>query len=165
MLLIDEIDKGDVDLTGDLLNLFEDGHFEIPELTRLDTPSTWVRTADAGGKVDIAHGQVSCRAFPFVVLTSNEERDFPPAFLRRCIRHYLQPPDDEQLAAIVAAHLGERRTADVRPHIDEFLSRRSRHDLAADQLLSLIYLAAHHADGAEPGEPMAETVLRPLTEG
>jgi len=165
VLLIDEIDKGDVDLTGDLLNLFEDGYFEIPELTRLDAPSTRVRTADADGRVEIAHGRVGCRAFPFVVLTSNEERDFPPAFLRRCIRHYLQPPDDEQLAAIVAAHLGEQRAAGIRPHIDAFLRRRSQHDLAADQLLSLIYLAAFHADGAEPGEPMAETVLRPLTEG
>ena len=42
-------------------------------------------------------GRVRCRAFPFIVLTSNGEREFPPAFLRRCVRLDLHQPDDEHL--------------------------------------------------------------------
>src|SRR5512142_669962 len=88
VLLVDEIDKSDIDLPNDLLDVFEEGEYEIPELARIaDTdPEVDVRPADDGGPVRIVGGSVRCREFPLVVLTSNGERDFPPAFLRRCVR-------------------------------------------------------------------------------
>ncbi|MFD4511592.1 transposase, partial [Streptomyces sp. NPDC058457] len=46
---------------------------------------------------------VRCRAFPFVVITSHGERQFPPAFLRRCVRLDVSPPREDQLAAMIAA--------------------------------------------------------------
>ena len=81
VLLIDEIDKSDIDLPNDLLNVFEEGEFEIPELARIAdrAPDVKVLTEDDGDRVTVHGGQVRCKAFPFVVLTSNGEREFPPA--------------------------------------------------------------------------------------
>ena len=84
ILLIDEIDKSDIDLPNDLLNLFEDGEFPVPELERLELPQTQVRTVDREEgkqrKVTVRNGIIRCRAFPLVIMTSNGERDFPPPF-------------------------------------------------------------------------------------
>lgn len=87
MLLVDEIDKSDVDLPNDLLHVFEDAEYEIPELARISKhqPEVVVRTWD-GADQPIIGGQVRCTTFPLVIFTSNGERDFPPAFLRRCLR-------------------------------------------------------------------------------
>ncbi|MGL4500534.1 MAG: AAA family ATPase, partial [Planktothrix sp.] len=84
VLLIDEIDKSDINLPNDLLNLFEEGEFEIPELARIsqEMNQVEVRTYD-GIDVPIKDGKVRCLNFPFIILTNNGERDFPPAFLRR----------------------------------------------------------------------------------
>lgn len=80
VLLIDELDKSDIDLPNDLLNVLEEGEFAIPELERiadrLPGGEAQVLTHD-GTKVAVKGGRVQCRAFPFVVLTSNGERDFP----------------------------------------------------------------------------------------
>lgn len=80
VLLIDELDKSDIDLPNDLLNVLEEGEFAIPELERvadrLPDGEAEVLTAD-GTKARVRDGRVRCRAFPFVVLTSNGERDFP----------------------------------------------------------------------------------------
>src|SRR5262245_3935779 len=108
-LLIDEIDKSDIDLPNDLLNIFEEGEYEIPELARIpaiDQPVP-VREFQSDNKVKIDKGKVRCTTFPVVVLTSNGERDFPAPFLRRCLRLYIKPPDDKELARIVDAHLKE----------------------------------------------------------
>src|SRR5262249_15412958 len=109
VLLIDELDKSDIDLPNDLLNVFEEGRFEIPELARLpeDQPSVEVMTADRTDRVPIRHGLVRCHAFPVVVITSNAEREFPPAFLRRCLRLDLLPPDAATLTKIVVSLLGD----------------------------------------------------------
>nr|WP_145488355.1 MULTISPECIES: MoxR family ATPase [Streptomyces] len=143
-LLIDEIDKSDLDLPNDLLNVLEEGQYQIPELvraTRLTPDGTARVPADGTGEpVPVVRGQVRCRAFPFVVLTSNGEREFPPAFLRRCVTLRLRRPDDRHLADIVRAHLGEP-DAYARELIGRFLDRTSAGDLATDQLLNAIYLA------------------------
>jgi MoxR-like ATPase len=80
MLLIDEFDKSDINLPNDLLNLFEEGEFEIPELARMAQQQEiyTVRTLD-GAVAQIPAGKVRCAAFPLIVLTSNGERDFPAA--------------------------------------------------------------------------------------
>ncbi|WP_424855837.1 AAA family ATPase [Streptomyces sp. SAI-170] len=141
-LLVDEIDKSDLDLPNDLLHVLEEGQYEIPELVRAarDTPVAEVMADGTDERVPVERGRVRCRAFPFVVLTSNGEREFPPAFLRRCVTLRLSQPDDGHLADIVRAHLGEP-DEHARRLIDRFLSRVGGGDLATDQLLNAIYLA------------------------
>jgi len=152
VLLIDEIDKSDVDLPNDLLNVFEEGEFTIDELARLpeDQANVKVMTADEDlRRVPVHRGRVQCHLFPFIVMTSNDERDFPPAFLRRCLTVRLQPPTAEQLSAMIAAHLGEERIADARSVVDQFLRRRTEGDLAADQLLNVIFLTARRGEESD----------------
>jgi len=141
VLLIDEVDKSDINLPNDLLNLFEEGEFEIPELARLakQAKEVTVRSYD-GMDVPIQEGRVQCHAFPFIILTSNGERDFPPAFLRRCLRLNMKDPDKEALTDIVRSHLGDEVIAQAEPLIAEFLKKRENGDLAPDQLLNAVYL-------------------------
>ncbi|WMX44402.1 AAA family ATPase [Streptomyces roseicoloratus] len=160
VLLIDEIDKADLDLPNDLLHVLEDGQYEIPELVRAarSHPVAEVMVADAEDRVPVCHGEVRCLAFPFVVLTSNGEREFPPAFLRRCVRLELRRPLREQLEDIVRAHLGE---LDERDHalVDTFLRRGSAGELATDQLLNAIYLTRTSGLGASTREELAESLM------
>jgi len=164
VLLIDEIDKGDIDLPNDLLHAFEKGSFEIPELARLDLGGKPVSVFpnDSDDLVSIIGGQVQCHAFPFVVLTSNGERDFPPPFLRRCIRLEIQQPGKEKLARIVLAHFREpaepgkpltetdlekaKLTEIEDSLITKFVSLREEKDLATDQLLNAMHLRAYGLD-------------------
>ncbi|MFJ5230963.1 AAA family ATPase [Kitasatospora sp. NPDC088391] len=142
VLLIDELDKGDVDLPNDLLTVFEEGEFTVPELVRLadgDRPVE-VQTDDPDRPAPVTRGRIRCRAFPVVVITSNGERDFPPAFLRRCVRLDLPEPDEQRLRAIVEAHLGPDATADIDDLLTEFLGRRAPGELATDQLLNAVFL-------------------------
>jgi MoxR-like ATPase len=143
VLLVDEIDKADIDLPNDLLNIFEEGSYQVPELARLAKHQAKVEvgTADLDGRAVITAGRVRCDAFPVVVLTSNRERDFPPAFLRRCVQLDLDQPDQDKLGRIVQAHLPE---ADDRVVglVTHFLARRERNVLATDQLLNAVYLLA-----------------------
>jgi MoxR-like ATPase len=166
VLLVDEIDKSDIDLPNDLLTVFEEGSFEIPELHRMRStqPVVPVMDADSDVPVPVHHGFVQCAEFPIVVLTSNGERDFPPAFLRRCVRIRLGAPDHDRLAEIVEAHLGPVALQDGEDVINDFLARQQAStDLAADQLLNALYLTT--AGTRDPGESIAEVLdalLRPL---
>ena len=158
-LLIDEIDKADPDLPNDLLNLFEEGSFEIPELLREKANRARVRPmmplalqqrgdpaeGDASTTVEISAGTIRCQEFPFVVLTSNGEREFPPAFLRRCIRAKLPDPGVDQLKRIVSAHLGTDVTERVVKQIEAFANAGPR-NTAMDQFLNSLYLV-HKAPG------------------
>jgi MoxR-like ATPase len=166
VLLIDEIDKGDLDLPNDLLTAFEEGEYEIPELARLGSTgqSTPVLTADRGEPYPIVNGQVRCRAFPFVVMTSNEEREFPPAFKRRCIQLELADPEVEELDKIIRAHL-PRLADQAGDLIDDFLEARDQHnkELATDQLLNAVYLTGWAGDGATSRAALAKMVMSPLS--
>ena len=98
VLLVDELDKSDIDLPNDLLNVLEEGEFRIPELERLAGSAPEVEVlSDDGARVTVRDGRVRCHAFPFIVLTSNGERDFPAPLLRRCI--HLAHPGPRQGAA------------------------------------------------------------------
>lgn len=143
VLLIDELDKSDIDLPNDLLHVFEEGRFSISELARLpeDQSTANVFTADGERQVPVHHGRVTCRAFPIVVITSNAEREFPAAFQRRCMRLNIQPPGRSRIAAIVAAQLGEEAAQEAAPIIARFLKGREDGDIATDQLLNAIYFA------------------------
>jgi MoxR-like ATPase len=151
-LLVDELDKADPDLPNDLLNVFEEGWFDIPELQRQAELDVEVRVTNPLGQPDgargatIRNGRVQCQAFPFIVLTSNGEREFPPAFLRRCIRVELPDPDEEQLTAIVRAHLGNDLADKAAQRIKDFSTAQGSR--ATDQLLNALYIV-HKLNGVE----------------
>ncbi|MGW7721284.1 AAA family ATPase [Streptomyces chartreusis] len=172
LLLIDEFDKSDVDLPNDLLVVLEEGEFEIPELSRLpDTEQqegVEVGVAGSRERVPVRGGMVRCVEFPFVIITSNGEREFPPAFLRRCVRLELPYPSERQLAAIVRAHFTPEPGEDdhwpqVANLIRDFVNRRNLGDLATDQLLHAVHLMRHgvHTDS----DHLREAVLRELGDG
>ncbi|MFF4818948.1 AAA family ATPase [Kitasatospora sp. NPDC001309] len=170
VVLIDEIDKSDIDLPNDLLNVFEEGEFEIPELQRLGPGPQEIAVADPGRRAVVRGGHVRCAHFPLVVLTSNGEREFPSALLRRCVRLEIQPPTEERLAAMVAAHLGADGSPDGTQRaelITEFLRRQREDgaDLANDQLLNALLMAERGLWGSGPGRDVIQDVLlRPLNE-
>jgi MoxR-like ATPase len=144
VLLIDEIDKSDIDLPNDLLHIFEEGEFEIPELARLpkDQQKVSIRAhGDDTQLFEITSGQVRCQAFPLVIMTSNGEKDFPAPFLRRCLQLDMKLPNEKQLKEIVEAHLGKVIDDKVLDQlISKFVNEREQEDLANDQLLNAAYL-------------------------
>ena len=165
VLLIDEIDKSDIDLPNDLLNVLEEGEFTIRELARIaDTDAdVEVKVPDLAGPATIHEGQVCCRAFPLVFMTSNGERDFPPAFLRRCVRLDLMEPDEHRLTRIVNAHLGPDVGAESADLVDRFLQARTRGELATDQLLNAIFLTSNIARAGRDRTDLVDLVLRHLS--
>lgn len=82
VLLIDEIDKADLEFPNDLLWELDIMNFYIPET----------------GKT------VSAKKRPIVIITSNAEKELPDAFLRRCIFHYIDFPDAKMMADIIKVH-------------------------------------------------------------
>jgi MoxR-like ATPase len=85
VLLIDEIDKADLEFPNDLLWELDQMEFHIPE-----TGET-----------------VRAKQRPIVIITSNAEKELPDAFLRRCVFHYIDFPDQAQMEQIIRVHFGE----------------------------------------------------------
>ncbi|TRU28797.1 MAG: AAA family ATPase [Microcystis aeruginosa Ma_QC_B_20070730_S2] len=173
VLLIDEIDKSDIDMPNDLLHIFEEGFFEIPELTRLKTGDQSVlpyrgQEDDSEEKIPIDRGCVSCKEFPLVFMTSNEAREFPPAFLRRCLRLRLEQPDNEDdFYRILEQRFPSERLNQLdepaRKLIQEFLDRIKRKDkLATDQLLNAVYLLLQGKDLTATDRPLLDTLFKSL---
>jgi MoxR-like ATPase len=174
VLLIDEIDKSDIDLPGDLLNVFEEGEFVIPELARLAPAlqEVMIPTADQDGqRVPICEGRVRCRQFPLVLLTSNAEREFPAPFLRRCLRLDIAPYEKEDLEQIINNHFRDdseeflKRRDDM---IEEFLRRAkvSKGNLATDQLLNALAIVTKLNGPLEKNKGrLIDALLRPLQSG
>ncbi|MGY6018454.1 AAA family ATPase [Streptomyces spinosirectus] len=173
VLLIDEIDKCDIDLPNDLLTLFEDGYYEVPPLVRVkpQEPTTTVHTADPGATAEITAGVVRCHAFPVIVMTSNGEREFPEAFMRRCLRLDIPDPDAAALGELVAAHFGNALGSRQEVLIRDFLRRSDRvGGLAADQLLNAAHLvtsgqyalAAEGTDDRDEWAELLEAIWHPL---
>ena len=82
VLLIDEVDKADLEFPNDLLWELDQMEFYIPE-----TKET-----------------VKAKYRPIVIITSNAEKELPDAFLRRCVFHYIEFPDQEQMEEILRVH-------------------------------------------------------------
>ncbi len=83
MLLIDEIDKADLEFPNDLLWELDQMEFHIPE----------------------TRANVKAMQRPIVLITSNAEKELPDAFLRRCVFHYIEFPDEEMMERIVRVHV------------------------------------------------------------
>lgn len=89
VILIDEIDKADPDVPNDLLVPLGSLQFEVEE-------------TDFPVKLDREKLKP-----PLIIITSNNERELPPAFLRRCVTLFLKAPDDERLEKIAVSHHGD----------------------------------------------------------
>ncbi|MFI1972975.1 AAA family ATPase [Streptomyces cinnamoneus] len=164
VLLVDELDKGDLDLPNDLLNALEEGEFRLTELERIADREPEVEVLTDDGERAVIHGgRVRCTTFPLIVLTSNGERDFPAALLRRCIQLNLEPPGEEQLTAMVRAHLGDDAVTGGDALIQRFLDREPGEVIAADQLLNALFLT-QHAPRTErvTRDRLADMLMRPL---
>ena len=98
VLLIDEIDKADIEFPNDLLLELDRMEFFVYE-----TQET-----------------VVAKVRPIVVITSNNEKELPDAFLRRCFFHYIQFPDEETMKRIVDVHFPSIQTALVRDALKLF---------------------------------------------
>jgi MoxR-like ATPase len=166
VLLIDELDKSDIDLPNDLLHVFENGRFEIPELLRVRhrQPEVDVYTDDPNLTATVSGGLLQCRAFPIVVITSNGEREFPSAFLRRCVQLEIPPPDAAELASMIRAQL-PYLAKEPRGLIEDFLARADRGEVARSQLLDAVYLINldAHAEDLEKQHALIDNILRILS--
>ncbi|MFN5513553.1 MAG: AAA family ATPase [Cyanobacteriota bacterium] len=174
VLLIDEIDKGDIDLPNDLLNLLEEGRFEIRELTRLASQGaeeeTELETHDGERKPGLG-GRIACEQFPIVIMTSNGERDFPLPFKRRCLPLFIDKPDKTQLAKIIRTHFDLDPENSLSQEIDDliqkFVAKQKEKDgvLATDQLLNVVFvLMGDNAPTGKARESLIERLLSFLSE-
>ena len=102
VLLIDEIDKADIEFPNDLLQELDRMEFHVYE-----TGET-----------------VKAKERPVVVITSNNEKELPDAFLRRCFFHYIQFPDRETMQAIVDVHFPKIQKILVNRALDIFYDLR-----------------------------------------
>jgi MoxR-like ATPase len=94
VVLIDEIDKADLDFPNDLLQVLDEKRFTIPEVK--------VKEKEAEKEYEI-----KAKEPPIIFITSNDEKDLPDAFLRRCLFHYIEFPNEAELTNIIKAHFPE----------------------------------------------------------
>jgi MoxR-like ATPase len=102
VLLIDEIDKADIEFPNDLLQELDRMEFYVYE-----TGET-----------------VKAKERPVIIITSNNEKELPDAFLRRCFFHYIQFPDDETMKSIVSVHYPDIKETLVREALTRFYALR-----------------------------------------
>lgn len=156
VLLIDELDKSDVDLPNDLLHILEENEFEIPVLKRYKKETKVnLGTKDEPIMIEEGKHKISIENMPIIIITSNQEKDFSPAFMRRCLSHHIEFPQPKRLVEIACKHLEigykeEQKTEQqkaVESLVDEFMSKRNgtdeykeKNELAIDQLLNALYL-------------------------
>ncbi len=107
VLLIDEIDKADLEFPNDLLWELDQMEFYINETKRT----------------------VKAKNRPIVIITSNAEKELPDAFLRRCIFHYIDFPTPELMEEIVKVHYPDVEQNLLKNAMDTFYAIRSLHDI------------------------------------
>ncbi|WP_434626958.1 AAA family ATPase [Chromobacterium sp. CV08] len=151
VLLIDEIDKADIEFPNDLLRELDQMEFFVHETQQF----------------------VRARQRPIIIITSNNEKELPDAFLRRCFFHYIRFPDAETMQAIVDVHFPDIRQQLVKQALEVFFSIRELPGLkkkpTTSELLDWLKLlvgeavapdelAARHAQSAPP--PLAGALLK-----
>ncbi len=102
VLLIDEIDKADIEFPNDLLRELDRMEFYVYETKEL----------------------VRAKHRPLVFITSNNEKELPDAFLRRCFFHYIRFPDKETMEKIVAVHFPDIKKTLLREALESFFEVR-----------------------------------------
>ncbi|QSR34425.1 ATP-binding protein [Marinobacterium iners] len=102
VLLIDEIDKADIEFPNDLLTELDKMEFDVYETGE----------------------RVRARQRPIVIITSNNEKELPDAFLRRCFFHYIAFPDKDTLQSIVDVHFPQVEQTLVREALEIFFRLR-----------------------------------------
>jgi len=149
VLLIDEIDKADLEFPNDLLNELDEMSFYIPE-----TGETIVATHR-----------------PIVAITSNAEKELPDAFLRRCIFHYIEFPDPALMEEIVKVHFPDIRGNLLSQALATFYSLRKIDDFrkkpSTSELIDWIrvLIASSTPDEAITADiPFAGTLLKKETD-
>ncbi|MCO7189310.1 MULTISPECIES: MoxR family ATPase [unclassified Pseudoalteromonas] len=103
VLLIDEIDKADIEFPNDLLLELDRMEFHVYETGE----------------------QVKAQVRPIVIITSNNEKELPDAFLRRCFFHYIDFPDKEEMQAIIDVHFPAIKPRLVKQALEVFFDLRS----------------------------------------
>jgi len=151
VLLIDELDKSDIDLPNDLLHILEENKFEIDVLKRYNQISVNFGTEEEPIEIVNGEKEIEIDNFPIIIMTSNGERDFPPAFMRRCLHHDMKLPNEARLIEIVIKHLelteDDENLETIEEIVKEFIAKRDgldnnrqKNELATDQLLNALYL-------------------------
>ncbi|GAA3796772.1 MoxR family ATPase [Qipengyuania pelagi] len=102
VLLIDEIDKADIEFPNDLLQELDRMSFDVYE----------------------THETIAAKERPIVVITSNNEKELPDAFLRRCFFHYIKFPDRETMREIIDVHFPNIQKTLVSRAMDMFYELR-----------------------------------------
>src|SRR6201984_1202504 len=102
VLLIDEIDKADIEFPNDLLRELDRMEFYVYETREM----------------------VQAKHRPLVIITSNNEKELPDAFLRRCFFHYIKFPDKETMERIVAVHFPALKKSLLREAMEVFFEVR-----------------------------------------
>ncbi len=102
VLLIDEVDKADIEFPNDLLRELDRMEFYVYETQQL----------------------VKARQRPLVIITSNNEKELPDAFLRRCFFHYIRFPDKETMEKIVRVHFPTLKKSLLREALESFFEIR-----------------------------------------
>ena len=102
ILLIDEIDKADIEFPNDLLVELDQMEFSVYETGE----------------------QIKAKHRPIIIITSNNEKELPDAFLRRCFFHYIDFPDKKTMQAIVDVHLPNIQHELVKAALDVFFQLR-----------------------------------------
>ena len=102
VLLIDEIDKADIEFPNDLLRELDRMEFFVNETREL----------------------VKARHRPIILITSNNEKELPDAFLRRCFFHYIRFPDKETMEKIVRVHFPDLKADLLREALTSFFNVR-----------------------------------------
>ena len=102
VVLIDEIDKADIEFPNDLLRELDRMEFHCYEL----------------------HRTIKARHRPLIIITSNNEKELPDAFLRRCFFHYIRFPDRETMEKIVAVHYPELKRELLQEALEVFFGLR-----------------------------------------
>ncbi|OGO57837.1 MAG: ATP-binding protein [Chloroflexi bacterium RBG_19FT_COMBO_47_15] len=145
VLLIDEIDKADIEFPNDLLNEIDEMSFYIPE---------------TGETIVTVHR-------PIVIITSNAEKELPDAFLRRCIFHYIEFPDPALMEEIIKVHFPDIKDNLLSQALATFYSLRKIDDFrkkpSTSELIDWIrvLIASNTPDEVIPSEiPFAGTLLK-----
>lgn len=145
VLLIDELDKSDIDLPNDLLHILEEKKFQIDILKRYQEEIIDLGTEDNPMIFDNGEKEIDIDNFPIIIITSNGERDFPAAFMRRCLYHEMKLPTQDRLLEIVSQYLNHENKEQLKiieQIVEKFLEKRDgqHFELSIDQLLNALYL-------------------------